>query len=423
MLDITHVRREPKAVLENLEKRQDKKAVEDFKTLLEKDESWRKLKARADSLRKSRNEMTEQVKKVKQEGRDITPLLESAKSLPKEIQKLDDEVEKVRAEVDMLLMRTPNLLHDTVPFGKSAEDNQVVRTFGEPSKPNFELKHHGQLAQDLDLADFERAVKISGAGFYFLKGELALMDHALMNLGLSILLEKGFTPVIPPFMMRRTPYEGVTDLSDFEDVMYKIEGEDEYMIATSEHPIAAMHMGEILEENQLPLKYAGISQCFRKEIGKHGLDERGLFRVHQFSKIEQFVFAKPDDSWNIIEDLIKNAEELMQKLEIPYRIVNVCTGDIGTVAAKKYDLEGWSPREEKFIELASCSNCTSYQAVRLGIKYRHGNDKDYVHTLNSTMIATARVLRLILENYQTEDGGLKIPKALTKQLCCDYIGR
>ena len=224
-------------------------------------------------------------------------------------------------------------------------------------------------------------------------------------------------------MMRRKPYEGVTDLDDFENVMYKIDGEDGYLIATSEHPIAAMHMGELLEDKDLPLKYCGVSTNFRKEIGKHSVDERGLFRVHQFNKIEQFIFSKPDDGWDFHEELLSNAESLLKKLEIPYRIVNVCTGDIGTVAAKKYDIEGWSPREGKYIELISCSNCTSYQAARLGIRYRRGQEKDFPHTLNCTMVATSRALRLILENYQTKDGRVRVPEVLKQYMKGkEYIG-
>jgi seryl-tRNA synthetase len=220
-------------------------------------------------------------------------------------------------------------------------------------------------------------------------------------------------------MMRREPYEGVTDLADFEDVMYKIEGEDLYLIATSEHPMVAMHMNDIFEPGDLPIKLAGVSTCFRKEAGSHGKDTKGIFRVHQFNKVEQFVFSHPDESWNIHEELIKNEEEYIQSLKLPYRIVNVCTGDIGIVAAKKYDLELWMPGQQKYREGGSCSNCTSYQATRLNIKYRikkGGTEKDYLHTLNSTMVANPRTIVAILEVYQQEDGSVKIPQALHKYL-------
>jgi seryl-tRNA synthetase len=216
-------------------------------------------------------------------------------------------------------------------------------------------------------------------------------------------------------MINRTSYEGVTDLGDFEKVMYKIDGDDAYLIATSEHPLGAMYQDEIFEERDLPLRLAGISPCFRREIGAHGLDTKGLFRVHQFTKVEQFVYCNPEDSWQIHEELLANAEEIFRSLGLPYRVVNICTGDIGTVAAKKYDIEAWMPREETYREVVSCSNCSSYQAVRLNIRVRDKSDfeaKRHVHTLNSTAIATSRVLRAILENYQQEDGSVGIPDIL-----------
>lgn len=422
MLDIRLVREDFTGVEENLKRRGDEKYLDMLSQVSVQDNRWRELKKQADDLKHERNKISERIKKAKQSGEDSAKLIEDAKNLPGKISAIEDEAGKLESKIRANLMRLPNMFHESVPEGEGDEENVEVRVHGEPFKPDFELKHHGELAVELGIADFERAVKISGAGFYILKGELALIDLKLQSLALEMLVKKGYTIVEPPLMMRRKPYEGVTDLADFEDVMYAIDGEDEYLIATSEHPLAAMHMDEIFKSGGLPLKYAGVSPCFRREIGKHGIDERGLFRVHQFQKVEQFIYCRPQDSWNYHAELIANAEEYMKQLEIPYRVVNVCTGDMGTVAAKKYDLEGWSPREGKYIELVSCSNCTSYQANRLNIKYRDGQDKDYVHTLNSTMAATARLLRLILENYQTEDGGLRIPKALQDSVCCDYIG-
>jgi seryl-tRNA synthetase len=241
----------------------------------------------------------------------------------------------------------------------------------------------------------------------------------MQQMGMEMLIDKGFTPIYPPFMMRRKPYEGVTDLADFEDVMYKIDGEDLFLIATSEHAIAAMYMDEIFEPIELPIRYAGISTNFRKEAGSHGKDTKGVFRVHQFSKVEQFVVSLPEESWDIHEELLRNHEEYFQKLKIPYRIVNVCTGDIGIVAAKKYDMEAWMPGQGKYREITSCSNCTAYQATRLNIKYRikkGGTEKAYVHTLNSTMVANPRAIVAIMENYQREDGSIEIPKVLHKYL-------
>ncbi|MFH1722391.1 MAG: serine--tRNA ligase [Candidatus Altiarchaeota archaeon] len=412
MLEIKFVRENPEKVRENLARRGDKEVLRQFDELLAADEEWRKTQAEVNELRQSRNTLSAEINQEKKKGKDVSTLLKKAKDLPGQIKEKEKAISDLREKADKLLLRIPNLLHETVPSGVGEEDNTELRIWGEKKKFGFKLKSHQELALSLGVVDFERAVKISGAGFYFLKGDLALMDLSLQRLAVDILVQKGYTLIEPPLMMRRSPYEGVTDLADFENVMYKIQDDDQYLIATSEHPMAAMHGKEIFETNELPLKYCGISPCFRREIGKHGVDERGLFRVHQFDKIEQFIFSKPDDSWKFHEELLANAEDLIKKLEVPYKVVNVCTGDIGTVAAKKYDIEGWSPREEKYIELMSCSNCTSYQATRLSIKVRAGQEKEYVHTLNSTMVATSRMLRLIIENYQTKEGQVEIPKAL-----------
>jgi seryl-tRNA synthetase len=265
----------------------------------------------------------------------------------------------------------------------------------------------------------ERAGKVSGARFFYLKNDIAVLDMSLMSFAIEELRKKGWIPVIPPYLMKREAYEGVTALADFVDVLYKTENEDLYLIATSEHPMAAMYMNEVLKEQEMPIRLAGISACFRKEAGAHGKDTRGIFRTHQFNKIEQFIFCKPEDSAMLHEELLQNAEELLQKLELPYRVVNVCTGDIGTVAAKKYDIEAWMPAQNGYREVVSCSNCTDYQARRLGIRYREKEGaapKGFVHTLNSTAIATGRTIVAILENNQQEDGTIRIPTSLRKYM-------
>ncbi len=413
MLDINLIRNNLKIVEENLKKRHDLEKIAWLKDLVKKDKEWRSLKQEIDNLRQKRNQISAEIKNAQNVGKDVKKLIADAKNIPAEIKKKEASMGKLADKVNYYLMRLPNILHDSVPFGKDDADNKVIETYGEAEKPKFPLKHHGQLAAELDIADFERAVKISGNGFFYLKGELALLDLALQQYAISILVKKGFTLIQPPFLMRRKPYEGVTSLDDFENVMYKIEGDDLYLIATSEHPMAAMYQNEILDEKDLPIKYAGLSTCFRKEIGKHGLDERGFFRVHQFNKIEQFVFCKPEDSWKFFEEIAKNSATLLKGLGIPYEKVNVCTGDIGIIAAKKYDFNGWSSREGKFIELMSCSNCTNYQARRLGIKFRKKNgEKEVIHTLNNTMVATTRMLRVIIENFQTKKGSIKVPKVL-----------
>ena len=416
MLDIKLLREQPEVVRQDLEKRGDADKIAWIDEILLKDEEYRKLLVEAQALRAKRNSVSKDINKAKKEGKDVKAILDEAKLIPDKIKKIEGKVERISEFIKEKRMRLPNILHNTVPEGQDDSGNVVLREVGKKRKFDFELPNHGEWLESKGQADFKRATKISGAGFYFLKDKIALMDFALQKFALDKLMNKGYTIVEPPFMVRREPYEGVTDLADFENVMYKIQDDDLYLIATSEHAIGAMHMNETFETLDEPIKYAGISACFRREIGSHGLDSRGLFRVHQFNKIEQFIFCKPEESWALHEELLENAEEIFKELELPYRVVNICTGDIGIVAAKKYDMEVWMPREEKYREVVSCSNCTSYQAVRLGIKYKKDNSKEYVHTLNSTAIATSRALRAIIENNMQKDGTVIVPKALHKYM-------
>jgi seryl-tRNA synthetase len=419
VLDIRFIRENIELIMQSLERRHDSQKLKEFKHLLALDEELRVLRRRIQELRTDRNRFSREVGGLKKAGKDTSEIIEKVNGINQMIGETETEANGLEERMKRIQMSIPNVLHESVPFGKDEEDNEVVREWGGRPKPAFEIRSHVDLLESLDLADIARAAKISGARFYFLKNELVMLDLAMQRLALDMLLKKGYTPVYPPFMMRREPYEGVTDLADFENVMYKIEEEDLYLIATSEHPMAAMYMGEVFEPTDIPVKLAGISTCFRKEAGTHGKDTKGIFRVHQFNKIEQFVFSHPDESWRIHEELISNIEEYFQVLEIPYRIVNVCTGDIGIVAAKKYDLETWMPVQETYMERGSCSNCTAYQATRLNIKYRlkkGGTEKDYLHTLNSTMMANPRAMVAILENFQQEDGSVRIPRALHKYL-------
>ncbi len=415
MLDIKFVRAHPEVVLADLKKRQDAEKLPWVDIVLEQDRIFRELTMKNNELRARRNQIAKDINAARKAGQDPASLYAEAKALPAKIKENDDIMEKATQQIRYYLMRLPNILHESVPYGKDDTENVVIKKVGTPRTIDFELKNHGDLAVEKGWADFERATKISGAGFYFLKGNLALMDMALQRFALDTIMAKGYTPIIPPYMMNRKSYEEVTDLGDFEKVMYKIEDDDEYLIATAEHPMAAMYQDEIFEEKDLPLKMVGISPCFRREIGAHGLDSRGLFRVHQFTKIEQFIYCMPEKSWEMHEELLANSEEIFTKLGLPYRVVNICTGDIGTVAAKKYDMEAWMPRDNEYREVVSCSNCTAYQSVRLNIRVRDAHDfdsKQWLHTLNSTAVATSRALRCILENYQTEDGRVEIPKVL-----------
>ena len=414
MIDVNLIRKNPDLVRENLKRRNNPEYLVLLDKFIEADNAWRTLQTEVNNYRRRRNELSLQIARRKKQGLDVTDLLKEAEDIQRKVHHLSLKAEEARRRARELLMRIPNLLHESVPYGKDENDNGEIRRWGSPPKFNFEPKNHLEIVLDLGLVDEERANKVAGTGFYYLKDELVLLDLAIQRFAIDFLMKKGYTLIEPPFMMRRKPYEGVTDLSDFEDVMYKIEGEDHYLIATSEHPIAAMFMNETLLKSDLPMKFVGISTNFRKEIGTHGKYTKGFFRMHQFNKIEQFVFCLPEQSWEMHEELQRNCEELYQKLGLHYRVVNVCTGDIGTVAAKKYDTEVWMA-DGKFREAGSNSNCTDYQARRLGIKYREGvgkPPKGYVHTLNSTALATSRTMIAILEQYQQKDGSVIIPEVL-----------
>jgi len=419
MLDIKLIRENPELVRNNLEKRGNPENLRMLDELVDYDKKWRQYLTELNELRHERRLITAEIAVLKKKGKEADKELSKAKAIDTKITTLEKQVNECEEKVHNYLMRLPNLLHESVPFGKDENDNVPVRTWGKTPKFSFKPKDHIDLALNLDIMDIERAGKIAGARFFYLKNEGVLLDIALMNFALEEMIKKGYKPVEPPFLMRREPYEGVVALSDFEDVLYKVEDEDLYLIATSEHPVAAMFMDEVLKTEDLPLKFVGMSTNFRKEAGAHGKDTRGIFRTHQFNKVEQFIFCKPEDSWKIHEELIRNAEELVQKLGLAYRVVNVCTGDIGTVAAKKYDVEVWMPAQNAYRELISCSNCTDYQARRLNIKYREKEGeapRGFVHTLNSTAIATGRTIVAILENYQQEDGSIAIPEALRRYM-------
>lgn len=413
-MDIRIIRENPDAVRSNLAKRNDQEVLKLYDELLVADREWRRLFTEVGSLRAARNRVTEEIARIKKQGLDASDKIKEAEEIPRRIKALESEMEARRKRMDEILMRLPNIMDDSVPYGKDDTENVVIRSWGKPREMPFSPKDHIDLAMQLDLVDLERAAKVAGARFYYLKNDLVRLNYALIRYGLDFLVSRGFTPYQPPYMMKRKVLEGAVSLSDFEDTIYKVEGEDLYLIATAEHALLGLHSDEILDGKSLPLRYCGVSPCFRKEAGAHGRDTKGIFRVHQFEKVEQFIFSRPEDSALEHELLIRNAEEFFQSLGIPYRVVNVCSGDLGTVAAKKYDLEAWLPGQGKYREEVSCSNCTSYQAVRANIRYRDRPNEPtkYVHTLNSTLVATERTLVAILENYQNSDGSVDIPDVL-----------
>jgi seryl-tRNA synthetase len=419
MLDIKLIREQPEMVRNNLAKRNSPDCLKMLDDLIALDKQWRADLTKLNELRHDRKEVTIEIAKLKKAKQEAGAQIAKAQDIDQHVTLKEKEIAKDEATIHDYLLKLPNLLEDSVPVGVDSNDNVTVKTWGTIPKFTFPIKNHIDLTTALGQIDMERAGKVAGARFFYLKDEVAMLDMALMSFGIEELVKRGYTPIVPPYLMSREAYEGVTALADFVDVLYKVEGEDLYLIATSEHPMAAMYMNETLKLDELPIKLAGYSTCFRKEAGAHGKDTRGIFRTHQFNKIEQFIFCKPDDSPKLHEELLDNAENILQKLGLAYRVVNVCTGDIGTVAAKKYDIEAWMPAQNGYREVVSCSNCTDYQARRLGVKYREKEGAPPMgplHTLNSTAIATGRTIVALIENNQNEDGTINIPKVLQKYM-------
>jgi len=411
MLDPKLIKEKPQVIQDMLKAR----AVEfDLEGLIESDQKRREFIIKTDELRKKKNQVALTISEKKKAGEDISGILEEMKKVSEELTKLELEQNNVEKKYLKLASSIPNLIHESVPIGKDDESNKEVKKWGDIPEFDFKIKDHIDISEDLDLVDLERAAKVAGARFYYLKNDLVRLNQALINFGLDFLREKGYSVVQPPYMINRESMEGAVIADDFEEVIYKIDNEDLYMIGTSEHAMAAMHSKEIIEGKDIPKKYAGISPCFRKEAGAHGRDQKGIFRVHQFDKIEQFIFSKPEDSWKEHEKLLSIAEEFYQKLKIPYRVMLLSTGDTGNISAKTYDIEAWMAGQNAYREIVSCSNCLEYQARRLKIRFRDktNDNTQYVHTLNSTLIATTRVLVAIMENFQTKDGHIRIPEVL-----------
>jgi seryl-tRNA synthetase (EC 6.1.1.11) len=440
MIDVKKLRENPDIFYKAAENRfYGKEFIDRF---FELDGKWREILKQINDMKHEKNIATGEISRKIKENLDVDPIKEKVRDLNSKIDALETEQKSIEAERNMAVYAIPNLLHETVPVCKGDENNRVVKTWGVAKVFRDDVTEyrnatdngaryiitekkpmsHVDLADKLKLVDLERAGKVAGARFYYLKNRLLKLEMALENFAVDFLSERGFSVVEPPFMLNYQSMSGATDMETFKDTLYKIEGEDLYLISTSEHAIASMLRDEILEENELPLRIAGFSPCFRKEAGAHGKDTKGIFRVHQFNKIEQFIFCREDESWDFLEELLKNSEEIFQKLNIPYRVVNVCSGELGSLAAKKYDIEAWFGSQGKFREVVSASNDTDYQARTLDIRYRTKDGNRTPHTLNSTAIATTRVLVAIMENNQTEDGmGIIVPEALVPYTGFDLI--
>lgn len=416
MLDPRFIRENTAIVKENTKKRLGSDAI--VKEFLEKDKKLRDLQLELDNLRHSRNKISEAINEAKKSGNNqlFQQKIKEAKELPEKIKKLDDEYSVLEKNTRDLLLKIPNLMHKSVPLGKDETQNKVIKIVGKPRKFDFPVKNHVELAEKLGIADFEASAKVAGNGFYYLKKELALLNHALVRFAIDTLNKKGYEYIETPLMLHEKEIYASMDKNAIEQSVYSIKGEDDLnLIGTAEQSLLAMHSDNTFNESELPKKYFSYSMCFRKEVGAHGINEKGLWRTHQFNKIEQFIFCKPEDSWKYYDELLKNTEEIFKKLDLPYRIIEMCSGDLSSWKAKACDIEVWRPTTKSYGEIASLSNCTDYQARKLNIKViRNNQEKQVVHTLNNTAIATSRTMVAILENCQEKDGSIKIPKILQK---------
>ncbi|MFB5646857.1 MAG: serine--tRNA ligase [Candidatus Nitrosomaritimum yanchengensis] len=413
---------DPKLIKENpqiLQKMLKERNVEfDLDGLIESDKKRREFILKTDELRKKKNKVALEIPQKKKKGEDTSEILKEMKQVSEELSNLESAQEENENQYKRLAFSIPNLIHESVPIGPDDSANREIKKWGKIPEFDFKINDHIDISDNLGLVDLERAAKVAGARFYYLKNDLVRLNQALIHYALEFLSEKKYSLVQPPYMINHQSMEGAVITDDFEEVIYKIEDEDLYMIGTSEHAMAAMHSGEIIEGKDLPLRYAGVSPCFRKEAGAHGRDQKGIFRVHQFDKIEQFVFTRPEDSWKEHERMLEIAEEFYQKLEIPYRIMLLSSGDMGKISAKTYDIEAWMAGQNAYREIVSCSNCLDFQSRRLKIRYREKTNEEtkYLYTLNSTLIATSRILVSIMENFQTKDGHISVPSVLQKYM-------
>ncbi len=408
MLDIKLIRQDPNRVKQELKNRN---IDVDIDELLNLDKRRRELLVEVEELRAEKNEASKLIPALKGDKRE--ELIKEMREVSKTLNNLEPRLKDVEEEFNNLMIKLPNLSHESVPIGKDETGNIVEKKWGKKPGFNFEVKDHEKLGLTLDIIDKERGAKVSGSRFFFLKNEGVVIEFALINYVNEKLLKEDFTPIVPPVLVKQEAMFGTGFFPAEEWEYYETKTDDLYLIGTSEVPLCAYHTHEILEKDKLPLKYSAFSTCFRRESGTYGKDTRGMFRVHQFDKVEMFIFSDPENSWNQYYYLLSIAEKILQELGLHYQVVNMCTGDIGAPNAKKYDIEVWFPWEKRYRELVSCSHDTDFQARRLGIKYKDENGKlKLVHTMNSTACAIGRTITAILENYQQKDGSVLIPNIL-----------
>ncbi|KXS47315.1 serine--tRNA ligase [Halanaerobium congolense] len=421
MLDMRFIRENPELVEESMKKRNMESPIEKFKGL---DDKRRDLLYEAEQLKHKRNVNSDKIGELKRNGEDASNLIAEMQDVSQKIKELDQKVADVEEKLNDLLLGIPNIPHESVPVGSDEEDNKEVRKWGQPRKFDFEYKAHWDIGEDLDILDFERGGKVTGTRFTFLKGAGARLERALINFMLNLHTdEHGYKEVFPPFIANADSMTGTGQLPKFKEDMFKLEGLDYYLIPTAEVPVTNLYREEILDVDQLPEYLTAYSACFRAEAGAHGRDTRGIIRQHQFNKVEMVKFVKPEDSYDELEKITADAEDVLQKLELPYRVVSLCTGDLTFSSAKTYDLEVWMPAYDTYREISSCSNFEDFQARRAGIRYRPepGASTKFVHTLNGSGLAIGRTVAAILENYQNEDGTVTVPEVLRPFMGTDVI--
>ena len=415
MLDIKFVRENPEKVKENIKKKFQDHKLELVDKVLKLDSEYRDIKVKADTLRNERNTISDNIGSLMREGKkeEGLSLKEKVTKINEELKTLEEKEEILSSQIKEIMMKIPNIVADDVPVGKDDSENVDEAHFGDPIVPNFEIPYHADIMARFSGLDKESAARVSGNGFYYLIGDIARLHSAVLAYARDFMIDKGFTYAIPPFMIRSDAVDGVMSFEEKEAMMYKIENEDLYLIGTSEHSMIAKFKGQILDEKTLPITMTSYSPCFRKEVGAHGIEERGVYRIHQFEKQEMIVICKPEESEEWYNKMWNFSVELFRSLDIPVRKLVCCTGDLADLKYRSCDIEAWSPRQEKYFEVCSCSNLTEAQARRLNIKYKDENgNKEFAHTLNNTVLATPRMLIAFLENNLNEDGSINIPEVL-----------
>ncbi len=413
MLDIKFIRENPDLVKENIKKRFQTKLLGELDELLNADKEYRKLLKDVEDLRHSRNIISKEINKLKKKGEDIKAMVKRARDIPDRIKKAEEKLEKAKAKIKNILPKIPNMIATDVPLGKDESENKVIKKWGKIRKFTFPIRNHVELMEMNGWADFDASAKTSGSGFYFLKGELALLNQALIRFAIDFMVKRGYKYIEPPLMLKKNVLAAALDVEEFKKTIYDIKGEDLSLIGTSEYSLLGMLTGRAIPEQELPLKLVAYSMCFRKEIGSHGINEKGLWRTHQFNKVEHFVFCAPEESHKFYLEMRKNAEDIYQALEIPYRLLEICSGDLSTWKHKSEDIEAYRPTIKDYGEVGSLTNCTTYQAQDLGIKIiKKNGTREVLHTLNNTALATSRAMVAILENNQNDDGSVTIPKVL-----------